>query len=112
MAAQKSAATQLRAVEPGEKPKAPARPRAVKIATAAARDDDLAMYRSMKVAVARRLDNPKLNDTQFAAMSRRLMELTDLIRRLEGGGPDGGDDNPTAPDAVEAVDEAWDEAAL
>lgn len=101
----------LRAVEANEsKPK-----RAMTLQQAAARGSELDVLVALRRRTAKVMDDPKCTPRDFAALSRRLMELSESIAALRGGGSDGDDDEgePERPGSgAAAVDEDWDPEAL
>lgn len=98
-----AAPRKLRAVEVGETP-----PRPLSIEEASAAGDTLAELQAMRVLNARMMANPNIQGRDFAALSRRHMEIGREIESLilkakQEAAEDGGTGTP---------DEEWDAEAI
>jgi hypothetical protein len=96
----------LRAVEKGEKP-APKKP-PLTIEEASAAGDTLAELRAMRILNARMMANPNIQGRDFAALSRRHLEISREIDALvlkakQEAAEDGSNVTP---------DEEWDAEAI
>ena len=96
----------LRAVEEGEKASQPERP--LTIEEASAKGDTLAELRAMRVLNARMMANPNIQGRDFAALSRRHLEIgreidSLVLKAKQEADEDGGERTP---------DEEWDEEAI
>lgn len=91
----------LRAVGVDEKPAKP-----LTLEEAAAAGDTLAELKDMRRLNARLMSNPNIAGRDFAALSRRQLEIGREIEAIEAK------NREEAEDAAEIADEAWDEEAI
>jgi hypothetical protein len=96
----------LRAVEQGEVAAPPERPMTIEEASAAG--DTLAELRAMRVLNARMMANPNIQGRDFAALSRRHLEIGREIDVLVLKAKQEADEDGSAS----TPDEDWDEEAI
>ncbi|MCS6570317.1 hypothetical protein NYQ35_16040 [Curtobacterium flaccumfaciens pv. flaccumfaciens] len=92
--------TQLRAVEPDEAPPAPKAP--LTLEEAAAAGDTLAELKDMRRLNARLMSNPNISGRDFAALSRRHMEIGREIESIEARNSEESEDAEVEDGAFDA----------
>jgi hypothetical protein len=92
--------TALRAVEPDEAPPVPAKP--LTLEEAAAAGDTLAELKDMRRLNARLMSNPNISGRDFAALSRRHMEIGREIEAIEARNSEESEDAEVEDGAFDA----------
>lgn len=92
--------TPLRAVEPDEAPPAPPKP--LTLEEAAAAGDTLAELKDMRRLNARLMSNPNISGRDFAALSRRHMEIGREIESIEARNSEESEDAEVEDGAFDA----------
>lgn len=90
----------LRAVEPDEAPPAPQKP--LTLEEAAAAGDTLAELKDMRRLNARLMSNPNISGRDFAALSRRHMEIGREIESIEARNSEESEDAEVEDGAFDA----------
>lgn len=93
-------ATPLRVVGPDEAPPAPPKP--LTLEEAAAAGDTLAELKDMRRLNARLMSNPNISGRDFAALSRRHMEIGREIESIEARNSEESEDAEVEDGAFDA----------
>jgi hypothetical protein len=101
-------ARSLRAVQPGDKPRAPRKPAAPKtVATAAASGSHRDLLVAMRSRIANAVSDPECPPRDLAALTRRLQDIAKEIESIDLRAKEEGADAASLHG-----DQAWDAEAL